>query len=260
MQTKKVKKLCLIPGNTQHIGFREEQQDAFFFSDFMDIQDIEINGVLAVLADGMGGHDMGRIAASIAVATFADKYCLSEPQDTIPNRLIKAIKEANQAVGKLAVEANVDTGSTLIAAVIKDGLLFWIGTGDSRIYLWANGPLIMLTNDFIYARNLEKLLVEEHITENEAMNDPQRNYLSSYIGIRDNFNFEFCQTPVFLNQGYKILMCSDGLFGTLSEAEIAEAMNFSPQEAADLLLAKTLEKNNPYQDNVTILIIGCEAL
>ncbi|MDP4160360.1 MAG: protein phosphatase 2C domain-containing protein [Bacillota bacterium] len=258
MRMKDVYKIYLTPGNAQHIGSREEQQDAFYFSDFFDAHSIQDQGILAVLADGMGGHDMGKTAASIAIETFADNYGLAEPQDTVPNRLTKAITAANQAVSKFALEANVDTGSTLIAAVIKDGLLYWIGTGDSRIYLWCQGQLITLTNDFTYARSLEKLLAEDYISEDEAMKDTQRHCLSSYIGVRDNFKFDVCPKPIFLKQGYKVLLSSDGLFGTLCEAEISEAMSSPPQQAADQLIAKTLIKNKPYQDNVTVLIIGCE--
>lgn len=260
MQTNHGPKIYLAPGNAQHIGSREEQQDAFYFSDFFNTQSIQDNGILAVLADGMGGHDMGKTAASIAIETFADTFGLSDPKDTVPNRLTQAIKKANDAVSKFAREANVDTGSTLIAAVIKEGLLYWIGTGDSRIHLWCQSQLITLTNDFTYARSLEVLLAEQYITEYEAMNDPQRHCLSSYIGVNDNFKFEVCPNPIFLKKGYKVLLSSDGLFGTLSEAEISEEMSSSPQQAADQLLAKTLIRNRPHQDNVTILIMGCEAL
>lgn len=260
MRANQVPKIYLTPGNAQHIGSREEQQDAFYFSDFFDARSIQDNGILAVLADGMGGHDMGKTAASIAIETFVDSYELSVLQDTVPNRLTMAINAANQAVGKLGLEANVDTGCTLIAAVIKDGLLYWIGTGDSRMYLWCQGRLVRLTNDFTYARNLEKLVAEQYISEEEAMNNPQRHCLYSYIGIRDNFRFDVCQKPICLKQGYKVLLSSDGLFGTLSEAEIAEEMPAFPQKAADQLIAKTLHKNIQYQDNVTILIMGCEAL
>jgi Serine/threonine protein phosphatase len=259
MRSHQIQKIFLIPGNAQHIGSREEQQDAFYFSDFLDTESLQNNGILAVLADGMGGHDMGKTAASIAIETFVDNYRLSDPQDTVSNRLIEAIKAANQAVSKLALEANIDTGSTLIAAVIKDGLLYWIGTGDSRIYLWCHGQLVRITSDFTYARSLEKLLAEELISVEEAMKDSQRHCLSSYIGIQDNFKFDACQKPICLKQGYKVLLSSDGLFGTLNEAEISEEMSALPQQAADQLLAQTLIKNMPFQDNITILIMGCEA-
>lgn len=258
MSPKKYTSISLIPGNSQHIGSRVEQQDAFYLSDFFDTRSIKQNGVLAILADGIGGYDMGKTAASVAIATFADKFNLTDPRDMIENRLTQSINEAHQAVRKLAMETGVDTGTTLVAAVIKDGLLYWIGTGDSRIYLWKNGSLIMLTNDFIYSRTLENLLVEELITAEEAGQDPQRNHLSSYIGVSDNFVFGLCQNPIALKPGNRVLLCSDGLFGTISEAEISQTMSLFPQEAADSLLTKTLAKNSPYQDNVTILIIGCE--
>ncbi|KLU64147.1 serine/threonine phosphatase stp [Desulfosporosinus acididurans] len=257
MRVNHVPKIYLTPGNAQHIGSREEQQDAFYFSDFFDAQSIQDNGILAVLADGMGGHDMGKTAASIAIETFVDSYQLSNIQDSVPGRLAKAIDAANQAVAKLGLEVNVDTGCTLIASVVKEGLLYWVGTGDSRIYLWCQGRLVRITSDFTFARNLEKLVAEQYISEEEAMKNDQRHYLYSYIGVRDNFRFDVCQKPIFLKQGYKLLLCSDGLFGTLSEAEIAEEMSALPQQAADKLLDKTLRKNIQHQDNVTILIIGC---
>ena len=145
------------PGNAQEIGGREEQQDAFAFSDIGDEAFADHGGVLAVVADGMGGLAGGRAASQTAVRTFLDAYCGKAPGDGIDTALDRAIHVANQAVCDLVSTraSDAERGTTLVAGVLHDDGLRWISVGDSRIYLVRSGHAEQVTLDHNYALELD---------------------------------------------------------------------------------------------------------
>ena len=125
----------IIQGNAQHIGNRRDQQDDFGFSDMEDAEFTAHGGVIAVLADGMGGMAMGKEAGRTGVRTMLKTYGAKLPEETISQALKRALLRANQAVFDMADAQGLaeDAGATLIAAVIYQEMLCWISVGDSRI-------------------------------------------------------------------------------------------------------------------------------
>ncbi len=133
------------PGNAQWIGARQEQEDAFDFAGFDARGQAGPEGVLEVVADGMGGLNKGLAASQGAVTAFLAAWAGQPPDLAVTEPLLGAITTANQAVHNLAraTAGEGEVGTTLIAAAIHQGHLFWISAGDSRLYLYraADGSL-----------------------------------------------------------------------------------------------------------------------
>ena len=259
MTNEKTKLPAVTPGNAQHVGARSEQQDAFGFSAFDDASFVEHAGVLAIVADGMGGMAMGREASAIAVRTFLASYAAKEKEEKIGAVMVRGLHTANRAVNRKAAEVGVEgeAGTTLVAVVIHEGMLYRIAAGDSRIYLFRDGALRQLTTDFNYGRVLDRMAENGEISRSEAAAHPSRAALTSYLGKDEVDEYDSpTDKPLVLQSGDKILLASDGLFGFLDETEIALLMVQTPQHAAEALIEATLKRQHPYQDNITVAILG----
>jgi len=249
----------VIPGNAQHIGCRQSQQDEFWFSDVNDHGFIDHGGVLAIVADGMGGLEKGAEASRLAARTFGQAYLAKDPADSIPDALANALEEANQAVCALARDVGElgNVGTTLVAAVVAGQSLHWLSVGDSRLYVFRNGELTQFTEDHNYGGMLQKQVAEGQLSADEADSDPDRNALTSFVGMPGLETVDHSIAPFSLEPGDWVLLCSDGLHGTLGEEEIARELRGTPQEAAGALVRRALEKGNPHQDNVTVALMAC---
>ncbi len=249
----------VIPGSAQHIGAREEQQDAFGFSALHDPEAVKRYGMLAVLADGMGGFAMGKEASQLAVQTLLNEYLEKTAGESVPEALEKALHKANKAVYELALQHELEwnVGTTLVAAVIKEGMLHWISVGDSRIYLYRGGVLVPLTRDHVYANVLDMRVKEGKLTREEAESHPERHLLTSYLGIPKLDEIDASRKPFRVAAGDWILLCSDGVYDELSEPLLEVAVRMPPQQAAEFILQHVLALENPYQDNATIAILAC---
>ena len=171
--------IFVMPYNAQHIGARDEQQDYFSYSDLMDGETIAKYGSAAVLADGMGGMGNGAEASSAGVSEFLGAYAeYIDSGSSIEEALMFALDSANERVNTLG-----GAGSTLIGIVIKDNLLHWVSVGDSRLYLMRNGVMRQLNKEHVYSEILDERYSNGEISYEEAMNDPERYALTSYLGI-----------------------------------------------------------------------------
>ena len=250
---------AILPGNAQHRGDRPEQQDSFGFSDLLDPELLDRGGALAVLADGMGGHALGRAASQIVVKTLLEGYARKSPDEPIPAALHRLLHDANAAVRELAErEGELDNaGTTLAAVVIHRQELHWIAVGDSRIYRYHHGQVTQLTIDHHYARDLECEVAAGALSAAEAAAHPDREALTSFLGIPVLDEIETNPRPVPLQPGDRVLLCSDGLYRNLREVELAEELaRPDPQAAAEALLGRALARSQPRQDNVTVVILG----
>lgn len=246
-------------GYTQHIGKRPEQQDAFGFSD-PNAANAETTGFLAIVADGMGGMQLGAEASSVAVQQFIDVYDAEVSQCGIDAALEKAAHEANTAVREMAEAQQLGNyvGTTLVATVVKEDQLHLLSVGDSRIYHYRRGVLTPLTEDHIYLRYLAHEVARGTITQEQALSHPERDALTSYLGIDKLHEIEQPPAPLTLEPGDRVLLCSDGLYGPLDDEELIDPLEATPQEAADMLLQSVLAKKLGYQDNATLVVLGYE--
>ncbi|MCP5050640.1 MAG: serine/threonine-protein phosphatase [bacterium] len=248
-----------IVGNAQDIGNRGEQQDFFAFSDPGNPSFVQHGGLLGVVADGMGGMAYGRDAGEIAVKTFLRSYEGKSPGENIPDTLKDSLEQANRAVVTVVEEKGMskgDVGSTLCAAVIHHRELYWVSVGDSRIYLHREGSLVLLTESHTIGNRLDRDAARGIISPEAALNDPQRHILFSYLGLDELPEIDIPLEPYPLQKGDRVILCSDGLFNGLSDAEIADGIENDLQESCERLVHRALSKNDPLQDNVTIIAMA----
>ena len=251
--------ITIEPGNAQHIGNRKDQQDAFGFTDLEDRPFLKHSGALAVMADGMGGLSFGDQASRLAVTVFLREYMAKNRKEMLIDALRRSLLAANRAVYEMAHEKNVvnETGTTLVAAVINENALYWISVGDSRLYLFRQGQMTLLTRDHNYARTLSLEVRKGLITREEAAAHPDRQALTSYLGLENLQEIDHNLRPFPLEPGDRLVLCSDGLYGSLTEAEMAASLSQNiPQKCAEELVERVVGKQFPYQDNVTVAILS----
>jgi protein phosphatase len=250
----------LSVGNAQDIGAREEQQDAFAFSDWQNKKFRRHGGVLGVLADGMGGIAGGADASRTAVRTFLESYESKSTDESIPAALLRALNNANRAVLDLAKRENLEEiGSTLVAAVAHDSSLYWISAGDSRLYLFHNDRFTRLNNDHVYANELNHKVAEGKISNGKAQDDPQRAALTSYLGLSDLPAVDRAIRPLALETGDSVLLCSDGVYNSVTESEMTAALRGAPQKACESLVQAALSKQKKNQDNLTAVSLRLDS-
>lgn len=238
-------------GNAQDIGARNEQQDSFGISNMQE-DFVQTNGILAIVADGMGGMSNGSQYSKLTVQTALQSFNneISEKDDE--TTLLRILKRVTDAVGSSGLEGG---GSTLVAVLIREKLLHFISVGDSRIYLMRNGGLIQLNREHVYGRELDDMVANGLKDAEEAAADPQRAALTSFIGISSEMKVDRNIRPIPLYSGDKIVLMSDGIYGFISEVEMKELLLQEPMEAAEAIRNAVVAKQNPQQDNLTIVIL-----
>lgn len=252
----------LSPGNAQWIGQRGEQQDAFGFVGFEQAYFRNHAGVLAVVADGMGGLYNGREASRRALQVMLDAYRDKRPDESIPDALMRCLERANSAVCALAHDSDGEgnVGTTLVAAAIRDGHLLWVSAGDSRLYLYrqANGSLTQCTQDHSYGNELMLRVSSGEMTREEVERHPDRDALTSFLGLAEVPKVDRNLRPVQIDPGDRLMLCSDGVYGVLSEDELKTALTLDAQPAADALISVIQQKQLPRQDNATVAILAAQ--
>ncbi len=203
----------------------------------------------------MGGLDLGEEASRVAVKVFMREYLNRKKEDSVSEALWRALKIANIAVFDLAFdgEGEKDLGTTLVAAVIRQGMLHWVSAGDSRIYLYRNKKLNQLTRDHIYGNHLQLDVANGIISQKEADNHPERSHLTSYLGLPELPETDMSVDPLPLQQGDVVVLSTDGLFDTLSEKELTLILGKKTPDPAKELVKCTLAKKYRHQDNVTVV-------
>lgn len=251
----------LSPGNASHIGQRKQQQDAYALSDFADGNFIDHSGYFAVVADGIGGMEYGAEAAVIAVDAFQGSYLSKSVLCDVDEALDIAILAANRAVLEEAERRDCleHMGTTLVAAVVYENCLYWRSVGDSHLYLCRAGRLSQLNVDHNFARTLQGWVAEGLIAQNMADMHPERCTLESYLGLSDLRDIDRNRQPLPLQNGDVMLLCSDGIYGVLTANEIIACLDKEPMHAAQQLCDAVLAKQQPYQDNLTAVVVACSS-
>lgn len=234
----------------QCAGDRDEQQDACGAF-------VHGGALLAVVADGMGGLARGGAAARLALESAgrqAPALLAGEPGYDAMKAALAAVNadvyrgvECNGVMGM--------AGTTLCAAAVTAGSLRLIWSGDSRAYLWRSGKLVKLTEDHVYARYLQEMVAEGVITEAEAKMHPGRGYLTGYVGMRSLEDFSITAEPAAMEPGDALLLCTDGLYKCLDEAELRRGLGAGAAQSAGALIGKVVKKRLRGQDNATALVL-----
>lgn len=245
-------------GNTHHIGSRESQQDSFGISDISNKALCEKRGVFAVIADGMGGLSNGGEVSAIVTSSML-KYFNERPFHSTPEiELLNMVGNANEEVNRyLGKDGKGKSGSTVVSVILQSRQLYWVAVGDSRICLIRNGALLQVNREHSYGCDLDEKAAMGEISYSEAQNNPQRAALTSYLGMGKLEKIDRSIRPLNLIEGDRILLMSDGVFGTLSDEEILSVMNVPPYESTVKLEQMILAINKSKQDNFTAVILEC---
>ena len=219
----------------QHQGARPYQEDSWALRSLAD------GALLAVLADGMGGHAGGAVASRLAVGAF-----LMAMENG--GSLQEALSAANRAIGEAAQRdvALASMGSTLVGAVVADDEVRWISVGDSPFYLATAGALARLNADHSMVPQIDALVERGIITAEEAARHPGRHTLREAVMGQPLTLIDEGRRA--LAAGDRLLVCSDGI-ETLDRASIVRAAAGPVQALIDAVLAV----GAPAQDNVTVI-------
>jgi len=211
---------------------------------------------LYIVADGMGGHNAGEIASSMAVdlvAAHIKQNCGMLEDGKGAQELIRsAVQKANRIVFEASISQSSYSGmgTTLSMALIIDRILYVAHVGDSRIYLVRKSNIKKLTEDHSL---VAELLKTGSIKPEEASNHPQRNVITRALGTESTIEVDVFQWE--LEWDDYIIICTDGLSNMVSEEEMLSSINNSKDinEACDLLIDRAKEKGG--FDNITVIII-----
>jgi PPM family protein phosphatase len=247
-------------GRLSDIGqVRERNEDSFFtVESFLQYDEGQEPFGLFIVADGMGGHQKGEIASSLAVRTAAgyilkNVYLPYLTNDTstssnppINDSLVAAVEAANRSVQ----EDVPDGGTTLTVALVMGHTAYIVHVGDTRIYWFHQGQLKQVTKDHSLVQRLVDLGQE---TAESALVHPQRNVLYRAIGQGGTLEVDTYFQP--LPPGSSLLLCTDGLWGLVKNDRLCQILNQAtvPQEVCNRLIVAANE--NGGDDNITAVMV-----
>ena len=196
-------------------GPRPYNQDRLAYSYSKD-------ALLLVLADGMGGHRNGEIAAQLAVKTLTDAFQrLAVPTLSSPAKfLIDNIQQVHDMIENVtqAEEYIESPRTTIVAAIIQRGYLYCAHVGDSRLYHFRNGHLLFRTEDHSIVQSLYK---KGMISKEEMATHPYKNKIYNCVGGETPPQIDLADRHELL-EGDTILLCTDGVWGVISDQQIKE--------------------------------------
>lgn len=206
---------------------------------------------LLLLADGMGGHNAGEVAAAMAIDACREYFMKDKERSDYEALLTEAVEAANLAVYEKgeSVSEYRRMGTTICAAVIADRQLTIAHVGDSRIYLFRDGKLIQLTEDHSLVADMVR---QGLLTPEQALVHPDRNTLTRAVGTNETIAVD--TRTLSLSAGDRLLLCSDGLT-KMMETEAMEAIlaaEPAAREAAEMLVKQA--NDNGGADNITLTL------
>jgi serine/threonine protein phosphatase PrpC len=250
----------LMSACAQSVGMqRDHNEDALFtFTTTLTSDHSSLPVGLYIVADGMGGHQHGEIASGIAVRSLAS-YILerllipllsvkpTSPEESLQEIMQSGVQESHRNITKQVPGG----GTTLTAFLILGEQVTLAHVGDSRAYLIdKDGQMEVLTRDHSLVRRLEEL---GQITHEEAAVHPQRNVLYRALGQGEPFDPDI--KTMHVAGGGQLLICSDGLWGVISEADVKKIVtaNLQLDEACQALVDAANAAGGP--DNITAILV-----
>lgn len=216
---------------------REQNEDSFLLSP----------PFLAVVADGMGGHQGGAEASRLAMECIHDSVNPSKqpPEGQIESWLAKAVEKSNHRIFyEGSQNKNLSgMGTTISLVYLLNQKAYWAHVGDSRIYIFRKGILKQITKDHTLA---------------PAREGKRNHILTRALGVHDHVKVDTGVTPLF--QKDRLLLCSDGLYNALKDEKIKSVLDNS-KEAPEELVQKMVQKANELDgsDNITAILMQIES-
>ena len=235
-------------GAASELGARHEQQDRWGI-----FQSPDQHGLLAILADGMGGHLDGARGAQIVVdeaRKFVQTVSVSRGHNPLA-ALDRLCQQMHEAINNQSETAR----STVVMTWLEDDQAYWLNVGDSRLYHFRTGERLMRTRDHSAVQLLMDL---GEINEAEMATHPAQNRLYRCLGGEDRPKPDVGQ--IAIQTGDLLALCSDGVWEHLSEAEIWDTAHANPPPvAARLLTAQAAQRGGATADNATLILLHADA-
>lgn len=242
-------------GVANHLGNRNSNQDRF------DIVETD-EGVLLVLADGMGGHFGGDVAAQALVDVARDRYLNVMRPVAQPGRfLTEVILATHEALVSYATEQNLGSipGTTAVLCLIQHGRMDWAHVGDSRLYLFRDGLPVFRTTDHSY---VEQLYRQGIIRRSEQDTHPRRNHITQCIGAMPQAPEVEVGKGKVLRLGDIVLLCSDGLWGALDDAQLGLMLQEQGRldDVLERMAMRAEQISYPHSDNISVVALRLTSL
>ena len=241
---------CLRQNNEDSFGYWEPEDDHQFLR----------KGRLAVVADGMGGYEGGQEASRLAVETLIAVY-RDFPGDNPQAALVEALQAAHEEIRRFSFAhpelrgmGTTCTAAAIVRAADRDAqheALYYVHVGDTRLYLIRDGQITRVTRDHSY---VSRLVEAGMISPEQAESHPQRNILTAALGTNPDLVMDSPGRPEPLRPEDVLVICSDGLWGLVRDAEILDAVkNKSAEQAGHELIELARQRGGA--DNITVEIL-----
>jgi len=233
----------------RHTGDRSEQQDrAGVFA-----HPSQPGTMMAVLADGMGGHSGGALAAEQVLLQAKQNFDAYLPGRESPEKLLEGIIGEAHLLIRLARSATEkEPHSTAVALMLQPGRISWIHCGDSRLYHFRGGRMVSRSQDHSLVAELQR---RGRLDEARAQLHPRRNVLLSCLGSERQPQMAFGQA-VRPTADDCFLLCSDGLWAHFPDEELARTVASQPaRDAAEVLVDQARKRAAGAGDNISLVIV-----
>lgn len=213
--------------------------------------------LLAIVADGMGGHQGGETASRIAVEALQQHLTLDSLKQNTTQALINGFNQANAAVYQQAAATPLlhGMGTTLVVLAVSNGLAYYANVGDSRLYLLRNSVCRQLSEDHTVVASLVK---DGLLAPDAVKNHPDKHLLTHALGTRPQTIIAYAIKPLALEHGDCFLLCSDGLYDLVDEAEFNSIIT---QQTANKACSTLIELANTRGgfDNISAIVLKIHA-
>lgn len=240
-------------GKAHNIGARPNQQDSLG-----QVEVAQGRGMLAVVADGMGGLSGGDQVSQTIVRCMLG-YASSLQSGQMDGVLQEITQRVNSDVNRmLGADGLYKSGSTLVTVLVQDDAFHWLSVGDSRIYLYRDGRMVQLNQEHNLLQEWMPDILNGKRSYEDAMKDPDGAKVTSFIGMGQLKYVDASLRRLRLKPGDRVLLMSDGVFNTLPEPVMEQILAGCPdvQLAADQFEKAVLSAGMPAQDNFTVIILG----
>jgi protein phosphatase len=216
------------------------------------------DGLLAVIADGLGGNRAGEVASKLCVETVHDQF-ISQTTPNYLQRIKLAILNANKTIIETALSKSEFNGmaTTIEVLFLNDSHAYWGHVGDSRIYNFLNKNLTQITKDHSL---IQKLIDDGYLTMQEAEGYPNKHIITRAIGDSTSVEIDLSKMKLpELNESendLKFFMCTDGVSGVVNNSELSSMLEESSLESISQKLSELIEERGA-PDNYSFVIVSC---
>jgi serine/threonine protein phosphatase PrpC len=246
-----LKRLRIEHAELSLVGDREDNQDRVAVA-------VAKEAALMIVIDGMGGHSDGSRAADTALKSLIDSFQQTpSPMFDPLGFLHLSLSRAHDEVAKLGSAQSIDSRprATTAICLVQEGAAYWAHVGDSRVYHIRGGKMVKRTRDHSH---VELLLREGKITEEELPTHPMRNFVECCLGGDPAIPEMTISGRQVLQQGDVLLLCTDGVWANLKDADIAAFFRDDSQQLRAWLEAlgrRAVQASAPFSDNSTAAVL-----